>query len=503
MASPVHVEPSATTSAAADCYVGVKPFERALLAIYESKEVVSPPCKTKHPLLLATDNGGEGSRSSAMSSIVTRWDELHPKLHPLGAGVPESRAPRKCWQLESCIAIAILLAEDGHAPVSKSSHASEEGTTPRRRCHLVDFAGGCGPLGLPLAAMLPWATVTIVELKKRSLDIARERASAAGLTNVAFFEGDIRAFPEPFDVGLALHACGDASDLVMEACVNARARFVVCPCCTGKLSTSRVNVFRYAITQSNETRITYPRSAPVRACLDPAAYDYLACAADVSDAFNLEGPRGVLRRLCKSYLEHDRQLWAAESGYTCHVTRMHRPEATPKADILYGWTAEAPPRDAATRALLSTEVLDEAYADALRLGFGSGGSGGHVSTAGAPDGAQQLKGGGDLCVEAGESGAAATSAQRLGGALGASEWTEEELANAFADLKGLMAGESRELRAPSARRRRLVHYAASELGLHHVTTKKAVRVTAAGGGGGGTQQSLSAPKEDEEPVTLA
>ena len=36
--------------------------------------------------------------------------------------------------------------------------------------------------------------MTIVELKRRSLDIARERAADAGLTNVRFFEGDIEAY---------------------------------------------------------------------------------------------------------------------------------------------------------------------------------------------------------------------------------------------------------------------------------------------------------------------
>ena len=86
---------------------------------------------------------------------------------------------------------------------------------------------------MPLAAMLPHCTVTIVELKARSLEIARGRAAAAGLTNVRFVCGDLGAFDEPFDVGLALHACGTASDLVLRACVAARACFVVCPCCTG------------------------------------------------------------------------------------------------------------------------------------------------------------------------------------------------------------------------------------------------------------------------------
>lgn len=505
---PADAATASTVASFADCFVGVKPFERALLAIYESNEVPTPS-KTVHPLLLDVDDGNGSS-----VAMHTSWSELHPKLHPLGAGVPESRAPRKCWQLESCIAIAMLLSEDR----AKSSKSSSSSSSSSSSWHLVDFAGGCGPLGLPLAAMLPWATVTIVELKKRSLDIARERANAAGLTNVRFFEGDIRAFDEPFDVGVALHACGDASDLVMEACASRGARFVVCPCCTGKLSSSRVNVFRYAITQSNDSRIEYPRSAAVRRCLDATSYDYLACAADVSDGFNLSGARGVLRRLCKAYLELDRSLWAAERGYTCFVTRMHRPEATPKADILYGWREGDAPKSADVTRLLTRPCPDEAYTEATRLGFGGASNVEAAPASAAPSSAADTSCGECELTEAlhgsvgGRGGGAAggspadsatTSAQRLGGSLGASEWTEDELSEVFDKLRAVGAGEEIEVRAPSARRRRLVHYAAANLGLFHETTKKAVRVsrrsadTAPTTEGGGAAPSAPSTAESE------
>ena len=39
------------------------------------------------------------------------------------------------------------------------------------------------------------------------------------------------------------------------------------------------------------------------------------------------------------------------------------------------------------------------------------------------------------------------------------------------ELEGLAIGESTTLKASSARRRRLVHYAAETLGLHHVTVE--------------------------------
>ena len=49
-----------------------------------------------------------------------------------------------------------------------------------------------------------------------------------------------------FDIGFALHACGVATDLVLQLCESKRAAFVVCPCCYGSI-------------QSGHT-VSYPRS---------------------------------------------------------------------------------------------------------------------------------------------------------------------------------------------------------------------------------------------------
>lgn len=36
-------------------------------------------------------------------------------------------------------------------------------------------------------------------------------------------------------VGVTLHACGVATDLVIKSCVENRSKFVIAPCCYGKL----------------------------------------------------------------------------------------------------------------------------------------------------------------------------------------------------------------------------------------------------------------------------
>ena len=107
--------------------------------------------------------------------------------------------------------------------------------------------------------------------------------------------------------------------------------------------------------------------------------------------------------------------------------------------------------------------------------------------------ATAAKGGGGAAIGA--------TAARLGAALAASEWDEAELAQVVAQIQQLAEGEALTLRASSARRRRLVHYAAESLGLHHATVEGSQR-----GGHGAvrvTRLPEAAPCETCEPLRAA
>ena len=41
-------------------------------------------------------------------------------------------------------------------------------------------------------------------------------------------------FNGAFDIGVSLHACGVATDLVIQKCIQNSASFVSCPCCYGE-----------------------------------------------------------------------------------------------------------------------------------------------------------------------------------------------------------------------------------------------------------------------------
>ena len=64
------------------------------------------------------------------------------------------------------------------------------------------------------------------------------------------FQSNLNYFIGKFSIGTCLHACGIATDLVLNKCLEANASFVATPCCYG------------AIKQTDEIR--YPRSCLYR-----------------------------------------------------------------------------------------------------------------------------------------------------------------------------------------------------------------------------------------------
>lgn len=62
---------------------------------------------------------------------------------------------------------------------------------------VLDIAAGTGEPGLTIATHLHGGKVVITDLAEHMLDVAREKAAAAGITNVEFREADANALPFP------------------------------------------------------------------------------------------------------------------------------------------------------------------------------------------------------------------------------------------------------------------------------------------------------------------
>lgn len=185
------------------------------------------------------------------------WENVPLEAQPMAGKLPEKRMAKKYQQLSSFSAEVVQVVRNSGA---KS---------------VVDFCSGGGHLGILLAYLLKelGVRVSLVENKEESLRRAHARVkklgkqinrttqqglnwilvSFLGLTNVDFFQCNLNYFLRRFDMGVCLHACGIATDLVLRKCLRLKAAFAACPCCYGSVR-----------AETGDVRIAFPKSSSFR-----------------------------------------------------------------------------------------------------------------------------------------------------------------------------------------------------------------------------------------------
>jgi hypothetical protein len=244
---------------------------------------------------------------------------------------------------------------------------------------IVDFGGGSGHLAIPLALLLPQCTVVVVDLNHQSLMLMHQKAELVVqqqllkmpsvdarhpfitttksfidptddprfhccgrngvLENLFSFAGPVEDYTESFDMAVALHLCGQATDVALRKAISVGASsIVVAPCCVGKLSRLVLNPDIYHATGQNIPTVSYPQSSiGCQLIQDPADWDALAKAADYSNEHESRTARNATRRTAKAVLETDRCLFLESFAYRTALMRMDPWEATPKNDIIVAW----------------------------------------------------------------------------------------------------------------------------------------------------------------------
>ncbi|GMI07023.1 hypothetical protein TrVE_jg288 [Triparma verrucosa] len=186
----------------------------------------------------------------------------------------------------------------------------------------VDFCCGSGHVGIVLAYLRPDITVTFLDCNPVALAHAKTRSSQLNLKNSTFLKLDVRAYDVlemPFDVGFALHACGGASDYVLSKCLEAKAGYVMCPCCVG------------FIQNVDEGGIKLPGSIKFKkAGVGEDTFRKICRLADHTSEGGEEGQ--VAMRL----VNEDRNWRAKERGYETKHWEMRPKECTPKRAMIVG-----------------------------------------------------------------------------------------------------------------------------------------------------------------------
>lgn len=228
------------------------------------------------------------------------WNIFPGSVHPKDGDLPLSRLEKKCQQLENLAAAVKLVSQETDT--------------------IIDFCSGGGHLGLLLAFLLPSCSVVLVENKEESLSRALARIEALGLLNIVSFQSNLDYFDMPFDVGVCLHGCGVATDLVLQKCVARGAAFVVCPCCYGAIQDT--HTMKYPQSSAfKDTGITYED------------FRILAHAADQTQAEIAQSEQG---KCAMEYVDTDRLHMAEECGYRTMLCTLSPSTCSPKNNLLIG-----------------------------------------------------------------------------------------------------------------------------------------------------------------------
>ncbi|XP_029054806.1 glutathione S-transferase C-terminal domain-containing protein homolog isoform X1 [Osmia bicornis bicornis] len=228
------------------------------------------------------------------------WSSIPYDATPEGGSLPLTRLKKKQEQLENMCKPVMKLAKAGNI--------------------IVDFCSGSGHLGILVAYLLPYCTVILLENKEQSLNRAKERVKKLGLTNVKIYQCNLDYFKGHFDIGMSLHACGVATDLVIQQCIRLKAIFVCCPCCYGSLHDCH--------------HLTYPRSNVFKKQMESEKYIVLSHAADQThDEQNVKTKQGYE---CMAIIDTDRKLEAEQFGYKVYLSKFIPNTCTPKNHIIVG-----------------------------------------------------------------------------------------------------------------------------------------------------------------------
>ncbi|CAB0034049.1 unnamed protein product [Trichogramma brassicae] len=229
------------------------------------------------------------------------WSNIPLDATPQGGDLPNKRLKRKFEQLESLCKPILKLSKKGDI--------------------IVDFCSGGGHLGILVAYLLPDCKVILLENKALSMQKAKERVGRLGLKNVIFYQCNLDYFKGSFNIGACLHACGVATDLVLQQCIQRNAAFVCCPCCYGSIQDC--------------SRIVYPRSQLFENVLEKRNYFNLVHASDQThDTENVKTKQGYE---CMTIVDTDRKVQAEESGYKVYLNKLTPETCSPKNHLLIGW----------------------------------------------------------------------------------------------------------------------------------------------------------------------
>jgi len=286
--------------------------------------------------------------------MIINWSEFPKSADPVQSigtakKTSEARGIRKRKQIEQ---IYNALRSRNVLSDRRNSNSTSSEKNEKKRKTIVDFGCGTGNLLLALAFLFPEHDFIGVDLNETSIRMLEERAANAKLTNVRSKLSLIETFDEDFDVALALHVCGKATDVVLQTCVEKQKDFVCVPCCVGKVQVNghrsvggmRKKLIDVKKVDPNANTdgeiIRHPRSNLMRSICDEETFMEVAKLADWSgndtvSAYD-ESAHSRLPTKAKSAVEIDRAQRCVERGYRGSISLHKMHQSGLRNDLILG-----------------------------------------------------------------------------------------------------------------------------------------------------------------------
>jgi 2-polyprenyl-3-methyl-5-hydroxy-6-metoxy-1,4-benzoquinol methylase len=269
-----------------------------------------------------------------------RWDRVPRAVDPateIGT-MKKTAATRGGFKRKQIECVYRLLVSSGI--LRRRSENGEFDEEKEERKVVVDFGCGSGNLTVALAYLFPKHDFVGVDLNARSIEMLNERIAKAGVKNVRAECNLIEKFDEEFDVALALHVCGNATDMVLSKVCEKQKDFVCVPCCVGKKQNgghSSVLKMRGKLIDisvgddsDREVEIVHPRSQLMRSVCDEKTFMDVAKLADWSgdsytSAYDKETIFSKLPTKAKEAIEIDRAQRMIEKEYKGKISLLKLP----------------------------------------------------------------------------------------------------------------------------------------------------------------------------------
>ncbi|XP_071510910.1 glutathione S-transferase C-terminal domain-containing protein-like [Diadema antillarum] len=270
-----------------------------------SRPIVRELLRKSLPLVIEMLEGkglGVESAEHPSGETILDWRSFPPAVCPVEGELDAKRAQNKEQQIESIVAAVRDMARPGH--------------------RILDFCSGGGHLGIALAYCLPECHVVMIDNKEESLRRALDRVQTLNLENVTIYMSNIDYFCGNFDTGVSLHACGVATDIVLDKCLQQGASFVCSPCCYGSLHDTH--------------HMTYPRSLSFQeSSISKRDYFLIGHGAEQT-CWDFESFHAKQGKHCMGFIDKDRAELARQHGYDVTVCSLKPAACSPKNNLLIG-----------------------------------------------------------------------------------------------------------------------------------------------------------------------